>query len=155
MAFRVRRSVSRTTEDELLTTVFLITVSTNKDLGELTDKAKVWLDRKLGAELTNFTSHLNVYRVAEDNKMILQRTTPEIIERMISDTDAEVEIEVGGKRHRLHAHAVIRFKHSPRYRFKTNIPSFREKFPGGFHINIRYIKDHNFDLLRYIRKQQE
>ena len=153
MAFRVRREIAR--EEELLKTTFFITVSTNQDLGELTDRAKVWLDRKITHELENYAEHLQVFRVGDDDKMYLQDLDPSQIIAMITNLDAELQIEVGDIRHRLHAHATISFSHSPRYRFRTNLPSFRGKFPAGFHVHVKYVKDHNFDLARYIRKQQQ
>jgi hypothetical protein len=138
----------------LLTSKFLVTVSTNQALPEeQVERGRKWLHGKLRELLINFNRYLTVYRVAGPKEMIPQRATPEQITRLLHDAKFVIKIEFGSSHGKLHSHSIITFSHDPKFRFRTNLPKLREAMPHWY-LNVKFVKDHSYDLEKYIRKDE-
>ena len=151
--FKVRTSVQPATTRSR----FLVTVNTQKQFIDdvMLAKAKIWLDAKLMRIMESFEQYLDIYGVVDDKKRVNLHLSPEDISRKIQDPEAEIQVEVGGKFGRLHSHTLVSFVHSPSYNFRCNLPKLRAALPAGFHLDVKFIRDPQFSLERYIRKQQE
>lgn len=138
----------------LLVTKFLVTVSTNQALPEeQVQRGRDWLHGKLRELLINFNHYLSIYRVGDHDRMIPQRATPEQIATLLHDAKFVIKIEFGSSHGKLHSHSIITFSHSPKFRFRTNLPKLRAAMPHWY-LNVKFVKDHSFDLERYIRKDE-
>ncbi len=72
----------------------------------------------------------------------------------IHETACEAAIEVGGKQHRVHIHALLKITHSTCV--QLNVASmnkyFLERVGTKCYIHVRFIRDQSVNIRNYIRK---
>ena len=149
--------VKTSTQPSKTITRFLVTINTQQQFRDdiMLEKAKIWLENKVGTMLENFESYLDIYGVVDDKKRVNLHLSPQDISTHIFDPEAEMQIEVGSAKGRLHSHSVVSFSHTPTYNFRCNLKKIRAALPQGFHLDVKFIRDPQWNLERYVRKQLE
>ena len=123
--------------------------------GEMLEKGKIWLKSKVVTILENFEDYLDAYGVVDERKRQNLHLSPEEIRRKLTDPEAEIAVEIGSKLKRLHSHSLISFEHSPALNFRVNLGKLRGALPKGFHLDVKFVRSHDFALSRYLAKDQE
>jgi hypothetical protein len=112
--------------------------------------AKDALTEKVDMIFGNLEEYLEVFKPA-GNDFVRMNLTREQLDRLIVKGDVESHVEIGSKMHRLHTHCLVTLEHNPMVNMRLNVRKLRAVLGGG-HLDVKFIKDHNLDLLRYIRK---
>ena len=103
--------------------------------------------------LAQFDGYLQVFRREGRTMKKLSMTRGEL-SSLLSDTEAEAHCEAGSRVNRLHMHALVSMSHHSDINLRVNLAKLRADLPPGTYLNVRYVKDSNFSLREYIRKNQ-
>lgn len=142
---------------------FLLTVNTNKASSsvEMAERLKEQLEDHLQHIFDNIEDYMiafeKEYMIAFEKEEggkggVVHHELSIDIGKAIKSGSIETGIEIGGTMHRLHSHSLIRFEHSPDINFKMNLTKLRQSLPQGTKVQVRWIKDTQLDLLKYIKK---
>lgn len=145
---------------------FLLTVNTNKASSsvEMAERLKEQLEDHLQHIFDNIEDYMIAFEKEEvgmgegrgegerGGGGVVHHELSIDIGKAIKSGSIETGIEIGGTMHRLHSHSLIRFEHSPDINFKMNLTKLRQSLPQGTKVQVRWIKDTQLDLLKYIKK---
>lgn len=133
------------------TSSFLITINVQDEDTELNNKR---FREVLQTVYSNFDRYLQPFE-RKDGQDIPVKID---VTKAISEPVIESAIEVGPKKHRLHSHALCRFKHNKDLYFKINLSLFRDDLQDAYgftpYVRVKYIHDKDTNLRNYINKDQ-
>lgn len=147
--FRVKEDA-----DELVKhSTFLVTINPNmaytdaQELSEARRKLKSKVDRIFGE---NMEQYLVPYRVTPKGYVRSDMDVEEM-SKYILDGEIESRCEIGKIKKRLHCHTVVKIQHKD-LMFRMNLEKIRKDLGPYIRLDVKFVKDHTFDLVRYIRK---
>ena len=138
------------------TSSFLITINVQDEDTELNNKR---FKEVLQTVYSNFDRYLQAFVRKVDSAGNNQDVPINIdVQKAISEPVIESAIEVGPKKHRLHSHALVRFKHETDLYFKVKLSLFRDDLQDAYgftpYVRVKYIHDKDTNLRNYINKDQ-
>ena len=147
--FRVKEDA-----DELVKhSTFLVTINPNMaytDADELL-KARAELKGKVDTIFgENMDQYLVPYRVTPRGNVRSDMSIDEM-NNYIIDGEIESRCEIGKIKKRLHCHTVVKITHKELV-FRMNLQKIRQDLGPYIRLDVKFVKDHTFDLVRYIRK---
>jgi hypothetical protein len=147
--YKTRIINTRNDLDGLKKSTFIITVNTNKAFTskEAAKKCKQQLLEYFNIVNSNIEDYLLCYSIQQDTYLRINLESS-----YIKSGDIEMAVEIGTKFSRLHIHSLVRFVHNDDIAIKFDIKKLRSVFPKGTYCNVRFLKDNELDLLKYIRK---
>lgn len=132
---------------------FLITVNSNTAFSDRTmlELSKQRLQDTLNDIFNHFEDYLLAYK-KENGYHIPLMLSSKTISDHIKEADIESHLEIGSIKHRLHNHAIVDIQHDDMI-LRVNLRKLRSALPRGFHLDVKFIRSADFDLRKYVRKQ--
>lgn len=132
---------------------FFITVNTQKAYTEVhsAQAAKAELKLTLKPIFDNINEFIDVYIKEPGDVRRKLDVTPDQVNDLIINGEIRTSFEVGGQKHRLHSHSIVKIEHQD-YIFRMNLKKIREHLPKGYHLDVKFISDHQRAMSIYMSK---